>query len=54
MPTAAPTISSKPRRKMSEGALALLVMSGVAFAGWVAPGITASNLSEVRSAADKS
>jgi len=53
--TAATSVSSsKPQRKMTKVAMALLVTSGVAFTGWVAFGVTAWNLSEVLSAADKS
>ena len=53
--TAAPSVSSsKPRRKMSKVAVALLVASAAAVTGWVAFGVTASNLSEALADADKS
>lgn len=56
LPVAATTSASpsKPRRKMSKSAMAVLVASGVAVTGWLAFGVTASNLSEALSAADKS
>ena len=46
--------SSKPRHKMSKIAMALLVASSMALTGWVAFGVTASNLSEALAGADKS